>query len=141
MPTSGPSRGANGVGRESVPFFTVTESARDLTQHFVDAKVDLPWDAVEDSMQIQDVPLQARTDTPTKLLQVYVDDVCHAATQSTESLHIPTIRRAAIHGIHALFPPPGDHTAHGRQGAHLAKEARARGWKFQDSQGNDWLHF
>jgi hypothetical protein len=61
-------------------FCTVTESARDLTQHFVDAKVDLPRDALEDSMQIQDVPLRARTDTPTKLLQVYVDDFCHAAT-------------------------------------------------------------
>ncbi len=86
-------------------FCTVTELARDLTQHFVDAKVDLPRDAVEDSMQIQNVPLQARTDTPTKLLQVYVDDFCHAATQSTDGLHIPTIRHAAIHGIHALFRP------------------------------------
>jgi hypothetical protein len=91
-------------------FCTVTESARDLTQHFVDAKVDLPRDAVEDSMQIQDVPLRASTDTPTKLLQVYVDDFCHAATQSTVGLHIPTIRRAAIHGIHELFPPRQSHS-------------------------------
>ena len=87
-------------------FCTVTESARDLTQHLIDANVTLPWDAAEDSMQIADIPLRARTDTPTKLLQVYVDDFCHAATQSTDGLHIPTIRRAAIHGIHAFFPPP-----------------------------------
>jgi hypothetical protein len=87
-------------------FCTVTKLARDLTQHLVDAKVDLPQDAVEDFMQIQDVPLRACTDTLTKLLQVYVDDFCHAATQSIDGLHIPTIRCAAIHGIHALFPPP-----------------------------------
>ncbi len=34
-----------------------------------------------------------------------MDDFCHAATQSTDGAHLPTIRRAAIHGIHALFPP------------------------------------
>ncbi len=42
---------------------------------------------------------------PTKLLQVYVDDFCYAATQSEDGEHIPTIRRAAIHGINAVFPP------------------------------------
>jgi hypothetical protein len=36
---------------------------------------------------------------------VYVDDFCYAATQSEDGKHIPTIRRAAIHGIHAVFPP------------------------------------
>ncbi len=35
-----------------------------------------------------------------------MDDFCHAAIQSTDGLYIPTIRRVAIHGIHALFPPP-----------------------------------
>jgi hypothetical protein len=71
----------------------------------VDHAVPLPHDPVKDLIWIADVPLQARTDTPTKLLQVYVDDFCHAATQSTDDMHTPTIRRAAIHGIHALFPP------------------------------------
>ena len=36
---------------------------------------------------------------------MYVDDFCYAATQSEDGEHIPTIRRAAIHGIHAVFPP------------------------------------
>jgi hypothetical protein len=57
-------------------------------------------------MKITEVPLQGRTDTSTKLLQVYVDDFCHAATQSTDGTHIPIISQAAIHEIHALFPPP-----------------------------------
>jgi hypothetical protein len=92
---------------ESPGFFcAVTESARDLTQHFIDNAVPLPWDPVEDLMNIANVPIRGRTDAPTKLLQVYVDDFCHAATQSVDGAHIPTIRRAAVHGIHALFPPP-----------------------------------
>jgi hypothetical protein len=86
-------------------FCTVTESARDLTQHFIDAAVLLPQDPVEDLIQIPYVPIWACTDTPTKLLQVYVDDFCHTATQSTDGAHLPTIRRASIHGIHALFSP------------------------------------
>ncbi len=71
----------------------------------MDHAVPLPQDPVEDLIQIANVPLQACSDTPTKLLQVYVEDCCHAATQSTDGMHIPTIRRVAIHGIHALFPP------------------------------------
>ncbi len=56
-------------------------------------------------MQIADAPLHGCMDTSTKLLQVYVDDFCHAATQLTDGTHVPTIHQAAIHGIHALFPP------------------------------------
>jgi hypothetical protein len=52
------------------------------------------------------VPLQGCAEAPTKLLQVYVDDFCYAATQSKDGTHIPMIRWAAIHGIKAVFPPP-----------------------------------
>ena len=39
---------------ESSGFFcTVTKSARDLTQHFVNNEVALPWDPVEDLMAIE----------------------------------------------------------------------------------------
>ena len=86
-------------------FCAVTESARDLTTHFVDNDVPLPHDPIEQSMTIADVPVRGRTQSPTKLLQVYVDDFCYAATQSVDGAHIPTIRQAAIHGIHAVFPP------------------------------------
>ncbi len=84
---------------------TVTEFTRDLTQHFVDNDISLPQDPIEIAMKIADVRMQGRTQSPTKVLQVYVDDFCYAATQSVDSAHIPTIWRAAIHGIHAVFPP------------------------------------
>jgi hypothetical protein len=87
-------------------FCTVMELARALTQHFVNKAIQLLCDSIEEAMTIQEVPPRGRTTTPTKLLQVYVNDFCYAATQSKDGAHIPTIRRAAIHGIHALFSPP-----------------------------------
>jgi hypothetical protein len=90
---------------ESPPLFcAVTESARDLTQHLVDNKVDLPPHPLKDKMSIQDVPMRTWTATPTKLLQVYVDNFCNAPMQSVDGHHIPLIRRASIHGVHAIFP-------------------------------------
>ena len=87
-------------------FCAVTESVRDLAQHFVDAVLPLHPHQVESSMAIEDVPMRGRAEAPSKLLQVYVDDFCYAATQSIDGAHIPIIRRAAIHGIMAVFPPP-----------------------------------
>ena len=72
-------------------FCTVTETARDITQHCVDDQIFLPHDPIEESMTIMDVPLRGRTRSPSKLLQVYVDDFCYAATQSEDGEHIPTI--------------------------------------------------
>ncbi len=74
--------------------------------------VTLPPDETKELMKIQDVPSRGRTKFPTKLLQVYVDDICYVATQSEDGSYIPTIRRAAIHGIQSFFPTPTvtDHT-------------------------------
>jgi hypothetical protein len=92
---------------ESPPLFcTVTESARDLTQHLLANKVPLPHHELEEQIKIQSVPSRAQTTTPSTLLQVYVDDFCHAATESKDGTHIPMVRRASIHGIHSLFPQP-----------------------------------
>jgi hypothetical protein len=97
---------------ESPPLFcTVTESARDLTHHLVTNRVQLPHHALEEQIKIQSVPPRARTSTPSTLLQVYVDDFCHAATESKDGTHIPMVRRASIHGIHSFFPQP-DVTGH-----------------------------
>jgi hypothetical protein len=73
-------------------FCIVTESARDLAQHFVDNNVQLPHDPIEESMTIQEVPPRGRAERPTKLLQVYVDDFFNAATHSKDGTHIPIIR-------------------------------------------------
>jgi hypothetical protein len=57
-------------------------------------------------MNIQHVPLLARTNALSKLLQVYVNSFCHASTESKDGCHIPSICRASIHGIHTFFPQP-----------------------------------
>ena len=110
-------------------FCTVMESARDLTQHLVDSAAPLAPDPVEDLIQIPDVPRRARTNTPTKLLQVYVDDFCNAATQSSDGSHLATIRRAAIHGIHSLLPPTSVtyHVRGGKEPISLKKLAQGDG--------------
>jgi len=106
-------------------FCTVTETARDTTQHCVDHLIALPHDPIEKSMTIVDVPLRGQTRSPTKLLQVYVDDFCYATTQSEDGEHIPTIRGAAIYGIHAVFPPTSvTHHTDGK-GPILAKKLAA----------------
>jgi hypothetical protein len=71
-------------------FCAVTETARDITQHLVKNNVNLPYNPIEESMTIEDVPLRARAQEPTELLQVYVNDLCNAATQSTDA---PTYKR------------------------------------------------
>ncbi len=69
-------------------FCAVTELARDLAQQFVDTDIQLPPHEIKELMDIEAVPLQGCAETPTKLLQVYVDDFCYAATQSKDGLHI-----------------------------------------------------
>ena len=68
-------------------FCTITESARDITQHLVDANIDLPPHPFEAQMTIQHVPLRAHAQVPSKLL--------HGS-------HIPCIRSTFIHGIHSV---------------------------------------
>ena len=55
-------------------------------------------------MTIPNVPPRARADSHTKLLQVYVNNFCNTATQSTDGQHLAQVRQAAIHVLHAVFP-------------------------------------
>jgi hypothetical protein len=92
---------------ESPPLFcAVTKSARDITQHLIDNRVCLPTHPLEDKISIEKVPMCTRTAMPTKLLQVYVNDFCNAATQLLDGSHIPMIIWASIHGVHAIFLEP-----------------------------------
>jgi hypothetical protein len=92
---------------ESPPLFcSVTESARDITQHLIDNRVCLLAHPLEDKISIKKVPMRARMAIPTKLLQVTVDNFCNAAMQLLDGSHVPMIRRASIHGVHAAFPEP-----------------------------------
>jgi len=127
---------------ESPPYFcAVTETARDLTEFHLQHNTALPADPIEKQMDVQHVPFRARADTPSRCLQVYVDDFCLAATQSKDGKHIPTISRAGIHSIHAVFPPP-DVTGHANGKPPLSKKKLDNGdgqWRVtKEKLGFDW---
>ena len=73
-------------------FCAATECARDLTQHLIDYKINIQYHPTKELMTIPIVPPRARAETPTKLLQVYVDNFCNAATESSEGLHLAQVR-------------------------------------------------
>lgn len=85
-------------------FCTVTECARDLTQYLISNNIALPHHPIEEMMTIPVIPKRARASSPSCLPQVYVDDFCNAATQSNDGSFLSRVRRASIHGVHALFP-------------------------------------
>ena len=92
---------------ESPPYFcAATETARDVMEFHLQQGTQLCHDPIENQMDVEHVPERARADRPSRLVQVYVDDFCFPATQSVDGTHIPTISRAAIHGIHSIFPHP-----------------------------------
>jgi hypothetical protein len=112
---------------ESQPLFcAVTKLARDLTQHLIDNRVCLPAHPLEDKISIKNVPLHAQMATPTKLLQVYMDNFCNVVTQSLDESHVPMIRRALIHGVHAVLPEPAV-TGHQNRKDPLSKKKLEQG--------------
>ncbi len=105
----------------------------------MDTNAELPPHLFESEMQIQQVPLRARAVTPSKLIQVYVEDFCYASTESKDGRHIPQIRRAAIHSIHLYFPQP-EVTGHvdGKQPISKKKRDLSNG-NFCKFEGGDWV--
>ncbi len=85
-------------------FCTVTECARDLTQHLLKNNITLPHHPIEEMMTIPVIPPQTRVISPSCLPQVYVDDFCNAATQSKDGSFLAKVRQASIYDVHALFP-------------------------------------
>ena len=74
-------------------FYTVTETARDITQHLVDANVVLPPHPIKSQMMIQHVPLRARADVPSKLL-------LEENSQANPDAHICPLTHASVNRAH-----------------------------------------
>ncbi len=120
-------------------FCAVTKSAWDLMQHLVDNRVCLLAHLLEDKISIKNVPMRTQTAMPTKLLQVYVDNFCNAATQSLDGSHVPMIRWALIHGVHAVFLEPAV-TGHQNRKDPLSKKTQTGGWELRQHKRYDWIH-
>jgi hypothetical protein len=81
---------------------------------------------LEEKISIKNLPMRARMAMPTELLQVYVDDFCNAAMQSLDGSHVQLIRRALIHGVHAVFLEPAV-TGHQNRKDPLSKKKLEQG--------------
>jgi hypothetical protein len=87
-------------------FCAVTEFARDITQRLINSNTTIQPHPIEKQMKIPEaeVPARAQADSPTSVLQVYVNDFCTAATQSKDGQYLGKVRSAAVSGILAVFP-------------------------------------
>jgi hypothetical protein len=87
-------------------FCTATETGRDIIQWLVDEKIELTPHPFEEFM-IPD-PLPTGHGDGDNGTHVYVDyDYVLAVVQDQAQLLLSRVARATLHGIHAIFPPPG----------------------------------
>jgi hypothetical protein len=87
-------------------FCTATETGRDIIQWLIEAKVELPMHPFEKFM-IPD-PLPPGHGDGDSEVHVYVDDYILAVVQDEDQVLLRRVARATLHGIHAIFPPPGE---------------------------------
>ena len=88
-------------------FCAATETTRDIVQGYVDQKIVLPPHPMEKFMiPARPARKQEPGSTAPQATYVYVDDFVLAAVEDNQGSQLSTIARAALHGIHSIFPPP-----------------------------------
>ena len=88
-------------------FCAVTETTRDLIQETLDLGTELPPHRLEEYMlPTRPAKRQKMGTTTWQESYVYIDDFCLAAVESPDGQLLKRVARAALHGIHAVFPPP-----------------------------------
>ena len=107
-------------------FCAATETWRDIIQGLVSDQVELPPHCFEEYMHPAKSAKRSASDSPAYGIYVYVDNYIGAAVQNKSGTLLGRITRAALHGIHSVFPPPGRHGTHRRQRSHLRQEAGTR---------------
>jgi hypothetical protein len=88
-------------------FCAATETGRDIIQGYIDQQVQLPPHVMEPFMAPTRPAKRQCTGHPsTQATYVFVDDYILAAVEDSSGTHLSSISRAALHGIHAIFPSP-----------------------------------
>jgi hypothetical protein len=87
-------------------FCAATETARDIIQGLMADRVELPPHCFEEYMQPAKAEKRSTSDSPAHGVYVYVDDFIGAAVEDKSGTLLGRITRAALHDIHAVFPPP-----------------------------------
>lgn len=88
-------------------FCAATETARDIVQGLTESEKSLPPHEFERYM-VPDRPAkrQRTTEGSWKTAHVFVDDYILGAVEDKTGTLLGRISRAALHGIHSVFPPP-----------------------------------
>jgi hypothetical protein len=87
-------------------FCAATETGRDIIQGLVADRVELPPHCFEKYMHPAKSAKRSASDSPAHGIFVYVDDFIGAAVEDKSGTLLGRITRAALHGIHSVFPPP-----------------------------------
>ena len=108
---------------ESPPYFcSATETARDIIEWLASAPTQLPKHPLEHHICDHNLGTSVGTapgaindgnngtsvgeDHGTSdIIEVYVDDFI-IATNNLQTIHLQQLARAALHGVHSIFPPP-----------------------------------
>lgn len=88
-------------------FACATETGRDIIQTLVNDGVELPPHTKEHYMAPERPPKRRKTGpNDFSSLNVYIDDYCLGVVESPDGTLLKRVSRAALHTIHAMFPPP-----------------------------------
>jgi hypothetical protein len=85
-------------------FCAATETGRDVIQGLVSTKIQLPPHCLEHYMHPAKSAKRSKSDSPAHGIYVYVDDFIGAAVENKSGTLLGRITRAALHGIHFVFP-------------------------------------
>jgi hypothetical protein len=90
-------------------FCAATETARDIIEWLMTTDIKLPAHPMEKFLTPDDSEPRKQTtglDSMYHCIQVFVDDFVLALVQTPDEALIPQLSRAALIGIHSIFPPP-----------------------------------
>jgi hypothetical protein len=94
---------------ESPPFFcAATQAGRNVIEYLIDEKFDLPPHPLESYIippEVLEKMTPSQHDPVHRFVAVYVDDFILAGVESADATLLRRMARAALLGIHSVFPP------------------------------------
>jgi hypothetical protein len=92
-------------------FCAATETARDIIHQAVETGQEFPEHVFEEYMNPTKKPKRSTKEDSMYSVSVYLDDFIGAAVENASGTLLGRVTKAALHGIHSIFPPP-DITGH-----------------------------
>jgi hypothetical protein len=87
-------------------FCAATETGRDIIHQSVASKQDLPPHVFEKYMHPAKKPKRSSKEDSMYSVSVYLDDFIGAVVENASGTLLGRVTKAALHGIHSIFPPP-----------------------------------